>query len=329
MSDMIYRRMGRSGLKLSVFSIGSWVTYGSQVDAGGTRACLLAAIEGGVNFIDNAEAYAQGQAEVAVGKVVAELRRDSLVLSSKVFWGGDGPNETGLSRKHVTEACHAALRRLQTDYLDLYYCHRPDPDTPIEETVRAMDVLVRQGKVLYWGTSEWSAAQLAEAYTVAAQLGATPPSVEQPQYNLFHRKRVEQELAPLYASHGLGTTTWSPLASGVLTGKYNDSIPAGSRLGMERMSWLQSGVTKSRVGAVRQLSAIATELGCTTAQLALAWCANNEHVSSVITGASRPEQVVENLKALGVLSRLTPEIYARVTASTAAAQDTADGEAKA
>ena len=329
MSGMIYRQMGRSGLKLSVFSIGSWVTYGSQVDAGGTRACLLAAIEGGVNFIDNAEAYAQGQAEVAVGKVVAELRRDSLVLSSKVFWGGDGPNETGLSRKHVTEACHAALRRLQTDYLDLYYCHRPDPDTPIEETVRAMDVLIRQGKVLYWGTSEWSAAQLAEAYAVATQLGATPPSVEQPQYNLFHRKRVEQELAPLVVSRGLGITTWSPLASGVLTGKYNDGIPAGSRLGMEQMSWLQSGVTKSRVGAVRQLAAIAAELGCTTAQLALAWCAHNENVSSVITGASQPEQVRENLKALDVLARMTPGVYARVTASTAAAQDRADGEAKA
>lgn len=329
MSGMFYRRMGTSGLKLSVFSIGSWVTYGSQVDDDATRSCLLAAYEAGVNFIDNAEAYAEGRAEVAVGRVVRELKRESLVLSSKVFWGGNGPNDRGLSRKHVTEACHHALRRLQTDYLDLYYCHRPDPETPVEETVRAMDVLIRQGKVLYWGTSEWSAEQLAEAYAVCARIGATPPSVEQPQYHLFHRHRVEVELAPLYAAHGLGTTTWSPLASGVLTGKYNDGIPEGSRMAMPRMAWLQRGVTEPRLRAVRRLAALAQELGCTPAQLALAWCAHNPHVSSVITGASRPAQVTENLGALPVIGQLTPELLARIDAAVEDAQDLPGGEPRA
>ena len=326
---MTYRRMGKAGLKLSTFSIGSWVTFGSQVDESAARACILAAYEAGVNFIDNAEAYAEGKAEVVVGRIVKELRRESLVLSSKVFWGGSGPNDQGLSRKHVTEACHHALRRLQTDYLDLYYCHRPDPDTPIEETVRAMDTLIRQGKVLYWGTSEWSASQLLSAFSVAREIGATPPSVEQPQYHLFCRTRVEAELAPLYRDHGLGTTTWSPLASGVLTGKYNDGIPEGSRLAMSRMTWLQRGVTKPRVMAVRKLSAIAGDLGCTTAQLALAWCARNPaQVSSVITGASRPEQVHENLGALAVIPKLTAEVLAKIDSAAAGAHDTPDGNAR-
>lgn len=313
---MLYRRMGRSGLKLSVFSIGSWVTFGGTVDEDAARACLLAAYEGGVNFIDNAEAYANGQAEVVVGRIVRELRRESLVLSSKVFWGGDGPNDRGLSRKHVMEACHAALRRLQTDYLDLYFCHRPDPETPIEETVRAMDVLVRQGKVLYWGTSEWSADQIQEAWGWAERLGLTPPSVEQPQYHLFHRARVEKEYAPLYA-RGMGTTTWSPLASGILSGKYNDAIPEGSRLAHPRFTWLQQGRTPERIEAVRRLQPVAQQLGCSLAQLALAWCAHNPNVSTVITGATRPAQVRENLAAIELLPRLDAGLLAAIDAATA------------
>jgi voltage-dependent potassium channel beta subunit len=311
---MIYRRLGSSGLKVSVFSIGSWVTYGGQVGDDAARGCILAAVEAGMNFIDNAEAYAGGKAEESVGKVVSELRRESLVLSSKVFWGGDGPNDRGLSRKRVMEACHAALRRLRTDYLDLYFCHRPDPETPIEETVRAMDVLVRQGKVLYWGTSEWSSDQIREAHRVARDLGCTPPTMEQPEYNLFHRARVEQEYAPLYVDVGLGLTTWSPLASGILTGKYNEEIPEGSRLSLPRMAFLHKGLTSERIAKVAQLQGIAAELGCTSAQLALAWCAKNPHVSTVITGASRPEQVRENVGALAVVDRLDGGVVARIDA---------------
>jgi len=318
--SMTYRRMGRSGLKLSTFSIGSWATYGLDVPDDNARACLIAAYEAGVNFFDNAEAYGQGRAELVVGRVLKELPRTDLVISSKVFWGGGGPNDTGLSRKHVTEACHAALRRLQTDYLDLYFCHRPDPDTPVEETVRAMHALVMQGKVLYWGTSEWPPESIREAHEVAARLGLTPPSVEQPQYNLFWRKRVEQEYAPLYKEFGMGTTIWSPLASGVLTGKYNEEIPSGTRLASEGYSWLQSSVTKARIQAVRALEPIARELDCTLAQLALAWCARNPDVSTVITGATRPQQVRENLAALEIVPRMDEALARRIEAATAAAQ---------
>lgn len=321
MSEMIYRRMGATGLKLSIFSIGSWVTYGSTVDESAAKACLLAAYENGVNFFDNAEAYGSGKAELVVGNILKELPRESLVISSKVFWGGDGPNERGLSAKHVIEACHGALRRLQTDYLDLYYCHRPDPDTPVAETVRAMDTLVRQGKILYWGTSEWSTEQLRAAYAACAASGTILPSVEQPEYHLFHRHKVETEFAPLYGWPGLGLTTWSPLASGILTGKYNEEIPAGSRLAHERYTWLQSSITKPRVQAVRNLEPIARELGCTLAQLALAWCAKNEHVTSVITGASRPAQVHENLKALDYIDALSPEVLRRIETAVLHAHD--------
>lgn len=321
MSDMVYRRMGQSGLKLSVFSLGSWVTFGSQVDDGAARSCIHAAYDGGVNFFDNAEAYGMGQAELVVGKVLKDFRRESLVISSKVFWGGDGPNDKGLSAKHVTEACHAALRRLQTDYLDIYYCHRPDSSTPVAETVRAMDNLVRQGKILYWGTSEWSAEQIKAAAAVCAKTGAVAPSIEQPEYHLFHRHRVEVEFASLYPSLGIGLSTWSPLASGILTGKYNQEIPADSRLAHERYTWLQRSLTKARIQGVRNLEPIARELNCTLAQLALAWCAKNPHVSTVITGASRASQVVENLAALGVLAQLSPELTRRIEAATAHAQD--------
>lgn len=309
---MQYRRLGRSGLKVSVFSYGTWVTVGRQIDEAVSRACLLAAYEGGVNFFDHAEAYASGQAEIVSGRILKELRREDLVISSKVFWGGNGPNDRGLNRKHVTEACHAALRRLQTDYLDLYFCHRPDPDTPIEETVRAMDILIQQGKVLYWGTSEWSAAQLLEAYQIAARHHLTPPTMEQPQYNMFHRHRVEVEYAPLYDQYGLGTTIWSPLASGVLTGKYNNGVPDDSRLNQPGMEWLRDRLTKERIDTVRALKPIADGLGCTQAQLALAWSANFSGVSTVITGASRPEQVNENLAALPILEQLDDSVIEQI-----------------
>lgn len=312
---MQYNRLGHSGLRVSRFSIGSWVTYGRQVDDSAAKACIHTALDHGVNFIDNAEAYAAGEAERVVGRVISGIPRHSLVLSSKVFWGGDGPNERGLSRKHVVEACHGALERLQTDYLDLYYCHRPDPDTPVYETALAMDILIRQGKVLYWGTSEWTAAQLHEAYAVCEQHSLVPPQVEQPQYNLFHRARVEDELAPLYSSKGLGTTIWSPLASGILTGKYNDGIPNGSRMSLDSMAWLHEHVTPTRIDQVRRFSAIAADLGCTPAQLALAWAARDASVvSTVITGASRAAQVTENMAAEDVIEKLTPDVLAAIDA---------------
>lgn len=310
---MKYNRLGQSGLKVSRLSIGSWVTYGGQVDLDVARRCLLAAYEQGVNFFDNAEAYGGGNAEIVVGKVLKELRREDLIISSKVFWGpGESPNDSGLSRKHVTEACHAALRRLQVDYLDLYFCHRPDPETPVLETVRTMNTLIQQGKVLYWGTSEWLPSQLQEAYGVAERYGLEGPTMEQPQYHMFHRARVETELAPLIEKYGLGTTTWSPLASGLLTGKYDDGIPEDSRL--HHVEWLQELVLDdpTKIERVRALAAVAKDLGCTRAQLALAWCARHPHVSTVITGASRVEQVHENLKALDVLDALTDEVLERI-----------------
>jgi voltage-dependent potassium channel beta subunit len=311
MPEMTYNRLGGSGLKVSTFSIGSWTTYGGSSDDSVARACLLAAFEGGVNFFDNAEAYAGGQAEVVVGRVLKELRREDLVISSKVFWGGDGPNDVGLNRKHVTEACHAALKRLQVDYLDLYLCHRPDPDTPMLETVRAMSTLIQQGKVLYWGTSEWEADQVAQAYALAERYHLEPPSVEQPQYHMLHRRRVELELDPLCREQGLGTTIWSPLASGLLTGKYDEGIPADSRLG--RMEWLREMVMQEGfLDTVRGLKPIADDLGCTRAQLALAWAARHPNVSTVITGASCVEQVHENLAALDVVPKLTADVLERI-----------------
>ena len=305
---MIYNRLGNSGLKVSALSLGSWVTYGRHIDDGTAKACVQAALDHGVNFIDSAEAYASGQAEVVLGKIIADLRREDLVLSSKVFWGGSGPNDVGLSRKHVTEACHAALQRLGTDYLDLYFCHRPDPDTPMVETIETMDMLIRQGKVLYWGTSEWSAKQLRRAYKICKHRNLIRPTMEQPQYNMFHRKQFEKKLAPVCKKYGLGTTIWSPLASGLLTGKYNDGVPAGSRIAQPDLAWLADEFTPDKFEKVRLLGAIANELKCTLAQLALAWTLKNPYVSTTITGASRPEQVHENMAALDVLEQLTPSV---------------------
>lgn len=309
---MHYRRLGSTGLQLSALSFGAWVTFGGQIGRDEARNLVAAAWDHGVNFFDNAEVYAHGRAEQVMGDVIADLRlpRDGYCVSSKVFFGAvesPRPTQRGLSRKHVTDACHAALKRLQVDYLDLFYCHRPDPDSPIAETVLAMDALIRQGKVLYWGTSEWSAAQIREAMDIAEARNLHAPSMEQPQYNLLHRQRVEHEYAPLYADPGLGTTIWSPLASGLLTGKYNDGIDPGSRLGQESLGWLQESVlgdpAERRLEKVRRFTALARELGESPAQLAIAWCLRNPNVSSVILGASRVAQLEENLGALAVLER--------------------------
>lgn len=277
--------------------------------------CMSAAYDAGVNFFDNAEAYAHGNAEIVMGNVIKKLgwRRENIVVSSKVFWGGEGPNDHGLSRKHIYEACRNSLKRLQLEYLDLFFCHRPDPNTPIEETVRAMDDLVHQGKILYWGTSEWSAADIMRAYAIAREQGLTPPQMEQPQYNMLHRERVEKEYLPLYREIGLGTTIWSPLASGLLSGKYNTGIPTGTRAALPGYEWLREYVvTPQNIEKVKKLQPIAKELDCTPAQLSLAWCLKNPNVSTVITGATHPDQVVENMKSPEVMSRLTSDVMERI-----------------
>jgi voltage-dependent potassium channel beta subunit len=310
-----YRRLGGAGLKVSELSLGAWVTYGGQVGEDAALKCISAAYNAGVNFFDNAEAYAQGNAEKVMGNVFKKTGwpRESYVVSSKVFWGGEGPNDRGLSRKHIYEACRRSLKRLQLDYLDLYFCHRPDPNTPIEETVRAMDDLIHQGLVLYWGTSEWSAADIMRAYAVAREQHMNPPQMEQPQYNLLHRDRVEKEYLPLYREIGLGTTIWSPLASGLLSGKYNKGVPPGTRAALKGYEWLREYViTPQNIRKVEELQTVAAELGSTMAQLALAWCLKNPYVSTVITGATRPEQVEENMKASDVASKLGPDIMDRV-----------------
>lgn len=310
---MEYRRLGSSGLKLSALSFGAWVTFGNRVGRAEARNLIALAFDRGINFFDNAETYAAGEAERVMGDVLADLRfpRDAWCVSSKVFFGAarePKPTQRGLSRKHVIEACHQALERLRVDYLDLYFCHRPDPDTPIEETVAAMDMLVRQGKVLYWGTSEWPADAIRTAHRIARANHLVPPQMEQPQYNLFHRERVEVEYAPLYRELGLGTTIWSPLASGLLTGKYNDGIPAGSRFDTPGYEWLQRSVLESdgpaRIEKVKRLAAVARELGVSVAQLSIAWCLKNPHVSTVMLGATKAEQLAENLGALDVVAKL-------------------------
>lgn len=315
---MEYKRLGKSGLQLSIFSLGSWITFGNQINDTTSEDLMKTAYDNGINFFDNAELYADGESEVVMGKVLKKMgwRRDTFVISSKVFWGGKLPNQTGLSRKHVVEACHAALKRLQVDYLDLYYCHRPDRNTPIEETVFTMNDLIRQGKILYWGTSEWEAASIMEAYAVAKANHLIPPTMEQPQYNMFHRNRVELEYRRLYSEIGLGTTIWSPLASGYLTGKYNHGIPEGSRLAQEDLAKMRnfyhSDEGQDRIKKVIQLEQIAKDLNCSTAQLALAWCAKNEQVSSVILGATKVSQLEENLKALHCIEKLTPSVLEQI-----------------
>ena len=315
---MEYRRLGKSGLQVSALSFGAWVTFAQQIGRETAGELMTAAFDAGVNFFDNAEAYANGKAETMMGDILKSRGwpRDEFVVSSKVFWGGDKPNQMGLSRKHVIEACHAALRRLQVEYLDLYFCHRPDPNTPIEETVRAMSDLIHQGKVLYWGTSEWSAESIVEAYNIARQYGLVPPTMEQPQYNMFERAKVESEFAPLYGDIGLGTTIWSPLASGLLTGKYNEGDPGDTRISLENYGWLKEQFTNEeaarRLEIVRQLGHIAKGLGTNLPRLALAWCLKNPNVSTVITGASRVEQVRDNMEAIEVVPKLTGEVMEKI-----------------
>lgn len=323
---MHYRRLGHSGLQLSALSFGAWLTFGAQIGRGTSRDLVAAAWDHGVNFFDNAEGYANGAAERVMGDVIADLRlpRDGYCVSSKVFFGAVAdprPTQKGLSRKHITDACHAALRRLRVEYLDLYYCHRPDPDTPVEETVWAMDALIRQGKVLYWGTSEWPATLLREAHRIARDAHLHAPTMEQPQYNVLHRERVELEYAPLYAELGLGTTTWSPLASGLLTGKYNDGVPEDTRLAQPTSRWLQRDVlgdsNARRLARARRFTAVAAELGVAPAPLAIAWCLRNPHVSSVILGATRIEQLLQNLQALELGGRMGEAEWSRVEAAVA------------
>ncbi|MBL8301885.1 MAG: aldo/keto reductase [Ideonella sp.] len=313
---MNYRRLGRSGLKLSELSFGSWVTYHNQVDSAAAREMMAAAYDAGVNFFDNAEVYAAGQSEVVMGEALRALAwpRLSYVVSTKFFWGlsreGNTVNRMDtLNRKYLTQAIDGSLGRMGLDFIDLVYCHRPDPHTPIEETVWAMSDMITRGKALYWGTSEWSAADIRAAWDIAERHHLHKPVVEQPQYHLFHRQRVEQEYARLYEDIGLGLTTWSPLASGLLTGKYRQGVPAGSRGALENMGFLVKGLTdEARNAAVAKLEGVANELGCSVAQLAIAWAAKNPRVSSVITGASRLSQLQSNLQAVAVVPRLTPEV---------------------
>lgn len=314
---MRYRRLGQSGLQVSELSIGSWVTYGNQVDDAAAIATMSAARDAGVNFFDNAEVYAGGKSEILMGNALKQLgwERDSYIISTKFYWGiAEGPNRKNtLNRKYLLHAIDGSLQRLQLDYVDLVFCHRPDPHTPIEETVWAMHDMIVRGKALYWGTSEWSAAEIVSAWYIAERHHLHKPVMEQSQYNLFHRQRVEQEYARLYEDLGLGLTTWSPLASGVLTGKYANGIPAGSRSTLPGYAWLKSTVTNSDwIAATERLRSISDELGCTLSQLALAWCASNPHVSTVITGASSAEQVVENMQAIEIVPKLNSELLQKI-----------------
>ena len=317
---MQYRRLGASGLQLSALSFGTWVTFGRQVDRNRARELLACAFDHGINYFDSSETYAAGHAESILGETLADLRfpRDAYCVSSKVFFGSvkdPRPTQKGLSRKHVTEACHQALKRLRVDYLDCYFCHRADPDTTVAETVWAMDTLIRQGKVLYWGTSEWSVESIREAHAVATRHHLHAPTMEQAQYNLLHRARVETEYAPLYREFGMGTTIWSPLASGVLTGKYTQGVPEGSRLALKDYQWLRERYDRGDFARVANLLPIAKELGVTPAQFALAWCLKNPNVSTVMLGASRREQLEENLAALDVVGKLEETVMRRIDAA--------------
>jgi voltage-dependent potassium channel beta subunit len=313
---MKYRHLGKSGLEVSELSFGSWVTFGTQLDVDGSKRLIRQAIEAGVNFLDNAEGYANGMAESLMGQAIKAYRREDLVISTKIFWGGNGPNQTGLSRKHLLEGTRASLKRLELDYVDLLFCHRPDPNTPIEETVLAMDYLVRSGQTMYWGTSEWSASQITAAIEFAKSYHAVPPVMEQPQYNLLVRDRFEQEYAPIFEKYGYGTTIWSPLASGVLSGKYNKGIPTDSRLA--RVEWLQKALRESKMldettfSKVEKLAGLAKEIGMSISQLSIAWTLKNPHVSSTILGASTVSQLTENLQASDLAAKLDAEIMGKI-----------------
>ena len=312
---MEYRRMGKTGLQLSVLSYGSWVTFSKQIDDNASDQLMSYAYDNGINFFDNAESYAFGESEKMMGRILKKKNweRSSYIVSSKAFFGWHGPanksNQKGLSRKHLTEACHEALERLQTDYLDLYFCHRPDKNTAIEEVVRTMNTLIQQGKILYWGTSEWSAAEIMEAHMIAKQTNLEGPAMEQPQYNLFERQKVEVEYATIFQNIGMGTTIWSPLASGLLSGKYNDGIPEGTRLALEDLGWLKDKtLSEDRVNRIKKLEDVAKDLSTTLATLSIAWCVRNPNVTTAILGATKPEQLAENIKAVEILPMLTTEV---------------------
>jgi len=309
---MEYRRMGNTGLKISQLSLGAWITFGDQIDDKVADTLIHAAYDRGVNFFDNADVYAEGKAEIVMGKVIQDLPRESLVISSKVFWPSlKGVNGRGLSRKHIIESCNASLKRLGIDYLDLYFCHRYDDETPLVETVRAMDDLIHQGKVLYWGTSEWRAAQIAHAHAIARQLDLYPPMVEQPHYNMFVRSKVEDELVPASKDLGFGLVTWSPLHSGILSGKYNEGMPENTRLSRDP-EWADRMIADKKIWKVKQLTAIASELGATMPQLAIGWLLRLPQLTSVITGATRLAQLEDNLGAADTPEKLTPEVLERI-----------------
>ncbi|HXS37220.1 MAG TPA: aldo/keto reductase [Flavipsychrobacter sp.] len=316
---MEYRKLGKTGLKLSALSFGSWVTFSTQVEDGMADKLMGIAYDNGINFFDNAEAYAGGESEKMMGRVLKKKNweRSSYLISSKVFFGLKGkdnkPNQSGLSRKHIMEACNDALKRFQHEYLDLFFCHRPDKETPMEEVVTTMNILIQQGKIFYWGTSEWSAAEIMEAHMVAKELGLIGPAMEQPQYNLFERQKMEVDYIPIFRNIGMGTTIWSPMASGLLSGKYNNGIPEGSRLSLENYTWLKDReMTKDKLNRVKQLETVAIDLGTNTAILSIAWCISNPHVTTAILGATKESQLTENLKALEVYPKITEDVKKRI-----------------
>jgi len=315
---MEYRNLGKSGLKLSELSYGSWVTFHFQVDEKLAADLLKTAYDSGVNFFDNAEAYANGESEIIMGRALKKLgiERDTYCISSKVFWGGERPTQRGLSHKHIIDACHSALKRMQVDYLDLYFCHRPDPGTPIEETLRAMHTLVMQGKICYWGTSEWSANELKDAYELSDRLNLTPPTMEQPEYNLFHREKVENDYKDLFKNNGLGSTIWSPLSSGILTGKYKNGIPKRSRPNLAGYEWLKdrfgSNEYQLRIEKAKMLEDVAKDAGMPLTNLALGWCLQNPNVSTVILGASNVGQLKENLKTMDHVASFSDDLMTRI-----------------
>jgi len=318
---MEYRKMGNTGLQLSVLSYGSWVTFAKQIDDSISDRLMSIAYENGINFFDNAEVYSLGQSELMMGRVLKSKNweRSSYTVSSKVFFGWRGkenkPNQHGLSRKHIMEACDEALKRLQLEYLDLYFCHRPDKNVPIEEVVRSMNTLIQQGKIFYWGTSEWSAAEIMEAHAVAQRLGLEGPAMEQPQYNLLERQKMEVDYYTIFKNIGMGTTIWSPLASGLLSGKYNNGIPEDSRLALEGFEWLKDRTfTEDRIARIKALQQVTEELDTTLATLSVAWCISNPNVTTAILGATKESQLLENLKALDVYPKLTSEIKERIDA---------------
>ena len=312
---MEYRRLGKSGIQVSALSFGSWITFGKQVNNKIAKDSMAFSYDHGINFFDNAEVYSRGESEKIMGSILKELgwARDTYLVSSKVYWGGDIPNQKGLSRKHIVEACNASLKRMQVDYFDLYFCHRPDINTPMEESVWSMHNLIQQGKILYWGTSEWTAQEIQEAIMVARQYNLIPPAMEQPHYNMFHRKRFEVDYYKLFRDHGMGSTIWSPLASGLLTGKYNKGIPKDSRMALEGFDWLKDKtLTKERIEKVKKLGVIAADLDANTALLALAWCLKNKNVSTVIMGASKLDQLKENFRSLDLVEKLDAGVMERI-----------------